>query len=149
MENTSIISKLSNQEEDEEEEDVPQGAEISDSDDEEPPPRGTKILSEIYQRFYFTSVEQENYKKTIKHDVWNKAMAEEIRMIEKINTWECVTIPKERKVVNLKWIYKTKLNQEGDIQENNLLTSSPKHFQEKSFAIFEKALELSSKCIKG
>ena len=34
-------------------------------------------------------------------------------------------------------------------QENNLLASSPKHFVEKNFAIFENALELSSKCIKG
>ena len=34
-------------------------------------------------------------------------------------------------------------------QENNLLTSSPKHFLEKKFVIFENALELSSKCIKG
>ena len=34
-------------------------------------------------------------------------------------------------------------------QENNLLTSSPKHFLEKNFSIFENALELSSKCIKG
>ncbi|KAH0713668.1 hypothetical protein KY289_009627 [Solanum tuberosum] len=42
-------SDVSNQEKDEEEEDVPQGGEISDSDDEEPPPRGTKMLSDIYQ----------------------------------------------------------------------------------------------------
>ncbi|KAH0776670.1 hypothetical protein KY290_008081 [Solanum tuberosum] len=50
VENTSIISlDVSNQEKDEEEEDVPQGGEISDSDDEEPPPRGTKMLSDIYQ----------------------------------------------------------------------------------------------------
>ena len=34
-------------------------------------------------------------------------------------------------------------------QESNLLTSSPKHFIEKIFAILENALELSSKCIKG
>jgi len=34
-------------------------------------------------------------------------------------------------------------------QKNNLLTSSPKHFLEIFFAIFENALELSSKCIKG
>ena len=34
-------------------------------------------------------------------------------------------------------------------QETNLLTSSPKHFLEKNFAIFEEALELSNKCIKG
>ncbi|MEX7539390.1 hypothetical protein SGI37_20450, partial [Providencia rettgeri] len=29
------------------------------------------------------------------------------------------------------------------------LLSSPKHYLEKSFAIFKNALELSSKCIKG
>ena len=48
IENTTIIS--SNQEEDEKDEDVSQGGEIPDSDNEEPPLRGTKILSDIYQR---------------------------------------------------------------------------------------------------
>ena len=45
-------------------------------------------------------------------------MEEEIRMIEKNNTWELVAIPRERKVVSLKLIYKIKLNQEGDIQKH-------------------------------
>ncbi|KAH0689471.1 hypothetical protein KY289_016829 [Solanum tuberosum] len=133
VENTSIISlDVSNQEEDEKEEDIPQGGEIVDSHDEEPPSRGTNMLSDIYQRCNFASVEKENYEEAIKHDVWKKVLAEKIRKIEKNNTWECVSIPKERK-----------------LQKNNLLTSSPQHFQVKSFAIFEKALELSSKCIKG
>ena len=39
-------------------------------------------------------------------------------MIEKNNTWELVAIPREREVVSLKWIYKVKLNQEGDIQKH-------------------------------
>ena len=51
IDNTAII--CSNQEEDEKDEDVSQGGEISDSDNEEPPPRGTKMLSDIYQRFNF------------------------------------------------------------------------------------------------
>ena len=45
-------------------------------------------------------------------------MEEEIRMIEKNNTWELVAVPREREVVSLKWIYKIKLNQEGDIQKH-------------------------------
>ena len=45
-------------------------------------------------------------------------MEEEIRMIEKNNTWELVAIPREREVVSLKWIYEIKLNQEGDIQKH-------------------------------
>ena len=84
IENTAIIS--SNQEEDEKDEDVSQGGEIPDSNNEEPPPRGTKMLSDIYQRCNFAGVEPENYEEAIKHDVWKKAMEEEIRMIEKNNT---------------------------------------------------------------
>ncbi|XP_069146007.1 uncharacterized mitochondrial protein AtMg00810-like [Solanum lycopersicum] len=66
IENTAIIS--SNQEEDEKDEVVSQGKEIPDSDNEEPPPRGTKILSDIYQRCNFAGVEPENYEEAIKHD---------------------------------------------------------------------------------
>ena len=39
-------------------------------------------------------------------------------MIEKNNIWELVAIFREREVVSLKWIYKIKLNQEGDIQKH-------------------------------
>ena len=76
-----------------------------------------KMLSDIYQRFNFAGVEPEHYEEAIKHDVWKKAMEEEIRMIEKNNTWELEDIPREREFVSLKWIYKIKLNQEGDIQK--------------------------------
>ena len=64
------------------------------------------MLSDIYQRCNFAGVEPENYDEAIKHDVWKKAMEEEIRIIEKNNTWELVAIPREREVVSLKWIYK-------------------------------------------
>ena len=57
IENTAIIS--SDQEKDEKDEDVSQGGEIPDSDNEEPPPRGTKMLSDIYQRCNFAGVEPE------------------------------------------------------------------------------------------
>ena len=76
------------------------------------------MLSDIYQRCNFAGVEPENYEEAIKHEVWKKAMEEEIWMIEKNNTWELVAIPREREVVSLKWIYKIKLNQEGDIQKH-------------------------------
>ena len=61
-------------------------------------------MSDIYQICKFVGVEPENYEEAIKHDVWKKATEEEIRMIEKNNTWELVAIPKEREVVSLKWI---------------------------------------------
>ena len=53
------------------------------------------MLSDIYQRCNFVGVEPENYEEAIKHDVWKKATEEEIRMIEKNNTWQLVAIPRE------------------------------------------------------
>ena len=56
----------------------------------------------MYQRCNFAGVESENYEEAIKHDVWKKSMKEEILMIEKNNTWELVSIPRERELVSLK-----------------------------------------------
>ena len=75
-------------------------------------------MSDIYLRCNFVGVEPEHNEEVINHDVWKKAMEEEIRMIEKNNTWELEDIPREREFVSLKWIYKIKLNQEGDIKNH-------------------------------
>ena len=56
------------------------------------------MLSDIYQRCNFADVESKNYEEAIKHDVWKKAIEEEIRMIEKNNTWELVAISREEKL---------------------------------------------------
>ncbi|KAM2702108.1 hypothetical protein EV2_003862 [Malus domestica] len=45
-------------------------------------------------------------------------MNEEMRMIEKNQTWELVDYPQDRDVINVKWIFKTKFNQDGSIQKH-------------------------------
>ncbi|KAK4399642.1 Retrovirus-related Pol polyprotein from transposon RE2 [Sesamum angolense] len=47
-----------------------------------------------------------------------QAMEEEIKMIEKNNTWELADRPKDKEVIGVKWIYKTKLNADGSIQKH-------------------------------
>lgn len=42
-------------------------------------------------------------------------MEEEIRMIEKNETWELVEKPPHKKAIEVKWIYKTKFNPDGSI----------------------------------
>lgn len=39
-------------------------------------------------------------------------------MIEKNLTWELVDLPKDRDVIGVKWIFKTKFNQDGSIQKH-------------------------------
>ena len=42
-------------------------------------------------------------------------MQEELDMIEKIGTWQLVDRLRNRKVIGVKWIFKTKLNPDGTI----------------------------------
>ena len=42
-------------------------------------------------------------------------MDEEIECIEKNHTWELVDVPKDKGVVSVKWIYKTKQDVDGNV----------------------------------
>nr|CAD1838543.1 unnamed protein product [Ananas comosus var. bracteatus] len=44
-------------------------------------------------------------------------MKEELAMIEKNQTWELVERPKDRKVIGVKWVFKTKLNPDGSVNK--------------------------------
>jgi hypothetical protein len=44
-------------------------------------------------------------------------MDEEIRGIDKNQTWNLVDVPKYKDVISVKWIYKTKQDAEGNIQK--------------------------------
>ena len=45
-------------------------------------------------------------------------MKEEIVIIEKNNTWELVNRPIHKDFIVLKWIYKTKYQEDGSIQKH-------------------------------
>ena len=43
------------------------------------------------------------------------AMEEELAMIEKSETWKIVEKPQHRKIIGVKWVYRTKLNVDGSL----------------------------------
>ena len=45
-------------------------------------------------------------------------MEEELNMSDKNNTWNLVDPPKGKDIINLKWVYKTKYNEDGSIQKH-------------------------------
>lgn len=57
------------------------------------------------------------FENAVQMEVWKKAMEAEINAIEENNTWELVELPEEAKVIGLKWIYKTKFNERGEIDK--------------------------------
>jgi hypothetical protein len=54
----------------------------------------------------------------VKDEKWRNAMDEdeEIKAIEKNNTWELTTTPKEQKPIGVKWVFKAKKNAKGEIE---------------------------------
>jgi hypothetical protein len=63
-------------------------------------------------------IEPKNFAEASKSEDWIKAMNEELDQIEKSQTWELVPRPKDKNVVGTKWIFKNKLNENGQIIKN-------------------------------
>ncbi|KAL4036909.1 hypothetical protein IC575_000487 [Cucumis melo] len=80
--------------------------------------RGTRLLSDIYERCNVAVCEPANYAEAKKDQRWIAAMEEELSMIEKNKTWILVDRPQDRKVIGVKWVFRTKLNADGSINKH-------------------------------
>ncbi|GAU12969.1 hypothetical protein TSUD_191600 [Trifolium subterraneum] len=58
---------------------------------------------------------EHHYARATKSAVWRKAMEEEIRSIERNNTWELVSLPAGKKLIAVKYVYKVKHKPDGTI----------------------------------
>ena len=48
---------------------------------------------------------------------WRAAMDAEMKSIEKNGTWDLTELPKEARKIGVKWVYKTKLNELGEVEK--------------------------------
>jgi len=55
-----------------------------------------------------------NFEEAVKNSKWLGAMKEEMRSIEK-NNWELCILPKGKKTIGVKWVYKVKVNPKGEV----------------------------------
>jgi hypothetical protein len=62
-------------------------------------------------------IEPMNFDEANEHDEWRNAMEEEYDSIIKNNTWELTELPKHKKPIGCKWIYKPKLKSDGSIDK--------------------------------
>ena len=62
--------------------------------------------------------EPADFEVVVKDKNWIAAMKKELSMIEKNKTWELIDRPQNRKVIGVKWVYKTKLNADGSINKH-------------------------------
>nr|GEV92867.1 retrovirus-related Pol polyprotein from transposon TNT 1-94 [Tanacetum cinerariifolium] len=71
--------------------------------------RGGEFLSKEFNKFFF--------EEAMKSKKWRQAMEEEIKSIEKNDTWELTTLPKGQKDIGVKWVYKAKKNAKGEVEK--------------------------------
>ncbi|GKE57821.1 putative ribonuclease H-like domain-containing protein, partial [Tanacetum coccineum] len=65
-----------------------------------------------------SKVESKNFKSAATEDYWFQAMQEEIHEFDRLDVWELVPPPDSAMIIALKWIYKVKLDEYGDVLKN-------------------------------
>ncbi|TYK18672.1 Retrovirus-related Pol polyprotein from transposon TNT 1-94 [Cucumis melo var. makuwa] len=109
---------------------TPQQSTSSSSASSSEGPRGMRSLQDIYdeteelsQSFnnltlfcLFADSEPLNFEEASQNDKWKIAMDEEIKAIKKNDTWELSTLPNGKKAVGVKWVFKIKRNEKGEVE---------------------------------
>ncbi|GJX64851.1 retrovirus-related pol polyprotein from transposon TNT 1-94 [Tanacetum coccineum] len=68
--------------------------------------------------FVLSKVKPKNFKSVITEDCWYQAMQDEIYEFDRLQVWELVPRPDCVMIIALKWIYKVKLDEYGDVLKN-------------------------------
>ncbi|GJV57087.1 uncharacterized mitochondrial protein-like protein [Tanacetum coccineum] len=79
-------------------------------------------------------VEPKNFKMAVIEDCWFQAMQDEIHKFDRLKVWELVPRPIYVMVIALKWIYKVKLDEYGDVlkkkHREEVFVSQPEGFED-------------------
>lgn len=68
------------------------------------------------QELHFSSAEElGSFNEAEKEACWRDAMQEEMRSITDNKTWELTDLPPEHRVIGLKWVFKVKRDEAGNI----------------------------------
>ena len=85
------------------------------------PIKGTRSLSNIYQRCNVEMFQPRDFWEAKKDPNWIVAMKEELSMIKKNQTWQLVKRSTDRKLIGIKWVFRTKLNDDGSINKHKAI----------------------------
>ena len=104
---------------------IPPATENFETTDDEDEPRRPRIrtIQELYESTEQVHVvcllvgsENITFEEAVQDENWRLAMAEEIDAIERNNTWELSNPPTGARPIGVKWVYKKKMNAQGEIE---------------------------------
>ena len=78
-----------------------------------------------------------NHQEALGQELWRKAMMEELQTIEKNQTWFLTELPVNKKPIDVKWIFKLKLNPDGTISKRKARLVTRGFLQRKSLDYLE------------
>ena len=64
---------------------------------------------DVISNFALLSFQPSSFEEAMKDENWVQAMDEETEAIEKNGTWDLIDFPKDKNLIGVKWVYKTKL----------------------------------------
>ncbi|GKD70816.1 retrovirus-related pol polyprotein from transposon TNT 1-94 [Tanacetum coccineum] len=77
-----------------------------------------------------SKVEPKNFKSAISKNCWFQAMQDEIHEFDRLQVWELVPQPDCVMIIALKWIYKVKFDEYGDVLKNKARLVAKEYRQE-------------------
>uniref|UniRef100_A0AAV1U9H8 Reverse transcriptase Ty1/copia-type domain-containing protein n=1 Tax=Peronospora matthiolae TaxID=2874970 RepID=A0AAV1U9H8_9STRA len=80
---------------------------------QEEPASNTSIVNHVYER------DSKNYGEAMrssKSEEWKKAMCNELEALENNDVWHLIKLPSSSNALHTKWVYKTKMTADGDIE---------------------------------
>ena len=75
-------------------------------------------MKELDNQALISQVELKNVDEALNDDYWISAMHEELHQFEKNKVWHLVPRPLNGSVIRTKWVYRNKINEEGQIVRN-------------------------------
>lgn len=74
-----------------------------------------------------------DFRAALKEKVWKEAMKEEQSSIEKNQIWDLTKLPRDKKAINVKWVFKLKLNLEGKVVKHKAMLVARDFLQKKRY----------------
>ena len=72
---------------------------------------------DIVQSAMLAEAKLVSFEEALEQNHWKKAMIEEIDSVEKNDTWRLVQLPIDKKYIDVKWVFKTKLKPNGQVSK--------------------------------
>ena len=72
--------------------------------------------NEVHLVCLLADAENISFEEAVRDKKWQTAMNEEIEAIDRNNTWELAELPKGSQPIGVKWVFKKKMNAQGEIE---------------------------------